>query len=252
MIQENSKEVILEYPGNRVSVGSLLLQQENGSGSLTIHVKKTGNGFVTLSDVKHVYPNLVVGVINQKRNKIQYYNIDKIEKNIIYILYHVDDLIEVKSVLPIYIYTIPYEKTFPNLVVPMVPYNNLVCVETKLISLTLPNLPVCGYNIYLADIPYVLVNFCNAQGNGVEVLGNIYSNVPAVTNHNFMCPIANIRNPRLNFVILSCKEKSIFKFSPRDSLRFQVSLPSGEPLTYVNNRYQNVFACPPLLSLIHI
>ena len=246
LIQENSNKVILEYPGNGVSIGLLLLQQENGSGSLTLDVKKTGNGFVTLSDVKHLSSNILLGVINQKRNKIQYYNIDEIQKNIIYILYHTDDLLEVNSVLPSYLYTIPFEKIFPNLVVPMVPYHNLVCVEAKLISLTLPNLPVCGYNIYLSDIPYVLVNFCNAQGNGVEVLGNIYSNVPAVTNHNFMCPIANIRNPRLNFVILSCKEKSIFKFSPRDSLRFQVSLPSGEPLTYVSNRYQNVFACPPL------
>ena len=246
VVHENSKQVVLEHPGSRVSIGPLLLQQENGPGSLTIHVKKTGNGFVTLSDVKHLTTNLLLGVINQKGNKLQYYNIDQIQNNIIYILYRVDDLIEVNSVLPIYLYTIPFEKIFPNLVVPMVPYNNLVCVEAKLISLTLPNLPVCGYNIYLADIPYVLVNFCNAQGNGVEVLGNIYSNVPAVTNHNFICPIANIRNPRLNFVILTCKEKTIFKFSPRDSLRFQVSLPSGEPLSYVNNRYQNVFACPPL------
>ena len=142
VVHENSKQVVLEHPGSRVSIGPLLLQQENGPGSLTIHVKKTGNGFVTLSDVKHLTTNLLLGVVNQKRNKLQYYNIDQIQNNIIYILYRVDDLMEVNSVLPIYLYTIPFEKIFPNLVVPMVPYNNLVCVEAKLISLTLPNLPV--------------------------------------------------------------------------------------------------------------
>lgn len=246
VVHENSKEVIMEHPGNRVSVGPLNLQEENGANTLTIQVKNTGNGFVSASTLDRFSPNMLLAVINRGRNKIQYYTIDEIQKHIVYIFYETNDLQEIDSMLPIYLYTVPFEQIFPNLVVPMVPYNNLVCVEAKLISLTLPNLPVCGYNIYLADIPYVLVNFCNAQGNGVEVLGNIYSNIPAVTNHNFICPIANIRNPRLNFVILSCKEKTIFKFSPRDSLRFQVSLPSGERLSYVSNRYQNIFACPPL------
>ena len=123
---------------------------------------------------------------------------------------------------------------------------NLICVEAQLISLVLPNLPICGYNIYLADIPFVFVNLCNSQGQGCEITSTIYSNVPSAITNNFVCPIANIRNPRLNFVILNCKQKAIFKFSPRDTLRFRVSLPNGEILKYVNNKYAKLFDCPPL------
>ena len=119
-------------------------------------------------------------------------------------------------------------------------------MEAQLVSLILPNLPICGYNIRLADIPYVFVTLCNSQGQGCEIQSTIYSNVPSASSNNFMCPIANVKNPRLNFVLVSCPQKGIFKFSPRDTLQFRVSLPNGQILKYINNKYAKLFDCPPL------
>lgn len=235
----------LIHPGNFVETGRTY-RLENGNEFLDILVTMTGNGFQATENIIPYTKNSILGVIDKSRSSIKYYTYLDIIGNIVYISSNTYNLAKIDANLPIYLYFIPYEKNFPNLVIPIIPTNNLVCVEAELISLTLPNLPICGYNILLADIPYVLVNFCNAQGNGQEILGNIYSNVPAVVNHNFVCPIANIRNPRLNFVVLTCKQKAVFKMSPRDSLQFRVSLPSGERLSYVSNQFQKVFSCPPL------
>ena len=214
--------------------------------SLEIFSKSLGNGFISDNDLSSYSFDSIVAVVNQSRNSIQYYTIQKIVHRIVYINYRTYDLEEINNTFPIYFYFIPYRKIFPNVIIPTIPPNNLVCVEIQLISLTLPNLPICGYNITLADIPYVLVNFCNAQGKGQETVGTIFSNNPHAVNHNFVCPIANVRNRRLNFVVVSCKQKAIFKFSPRDSLTFRVSLPNGEKLSFVSNQYQKMLSCPPL------
>lgn len=242
IVHVEKQQVYLDYPGNHVERFKEYVLVNNVGTSIQIKVTNVGSGFLTTEKLIPFSPKSIVSVFNQQRNTIQYYTILSYQDKRLYVNYEVYDLEEIDEILPIYLYIVPYESIFPNLVAPLIATNNLVCVEAQLISLTLPNLPICGYNIFLADIPYVMVNFSNKQ----EQYSNLYSNVPSSVNHNFVCPIANIRNPRLNFVVVSCKEKAIFKFSPRDTLQFRVSLPSGERLSYVSNRFQNIFSCPPL------
>ena len=185
-------------------------------------------------------------VLDTSRNNVRYYTIDEIHHNIVFLDSKQNNFEEVNIQQIIYCYFVPYEKVFPNIVIPLVPFQNHVCVQARLVSLCLPNLPICGYNIFLADIPYVLVSLCNSEGQGCSVGNSLYSNIPAAVNFNFVCPIANVRNRRLNFVSVKGKQEAIFKFSPRDSLKLKISLPNGEILKYATDPYTDIFSCPPL------
>lgn len=229
-------------PGNDITETEIVLKSIIGN-ELKIRIESIGSGFIMKENMTISYEFYILGLMDTSSNNVEYFTIQNLKGNIVYFDYFT---LEELFLTVQYLYFIPYRQVFPNLVIPTIPTQNLICVETQLISLILPNLPICGYNILLADIPYVFVNLCNSQGQGCEISSTIYSNVPAATTNNFVCPIANIRNPRLNFVILNCKQKAIFKFSPRDTLQFRVSLPNGQILKYVNNKYSKIFDCPPL------
>lgn len=235
-------EVIILKPGNNIFEKEITLHSISGN-ELSIRIEKIGNGIIMKDAVSLNYKLYIIGLIDIFRNDVYYFTIQNLKGNLIYLdfTFSEDFFTHIE-----YLYFIPFRQVFPNLVIPTVPTQNLICVQTQLVSLILPNLPICGYNIYLADIPYVFVNLSNSQGQGCEISSTIYSNVPNAVSNNFVCPIANVRNPRINFVILSCKQTAIFKFSPRDSLIFRVSLPDGNLLKYANNTYSNSFGCPPL------
>jgi hypothetical protein len=232
-------------PGSNVSVNSFieLFSQNN---KMTINVLSTGTGVILTEDIDVDVDKYLIALIDILSNSIQYYNIDEIQYNIVYLEFKTNNF-DIFTIVPIiYCYFVPYEKLFPNVVIPHIPYQNQICVEARLVSLCLPNLPICGYNIFLADIPYVLVNICNSEGQGCALGTTIYSNVPASANFNFVCPIANVRNSRLNFVTVKGKQETIFKFSPRDTLKLKIALPNGEILKYATDPYTDIFSCPPL------
>lgn len=242
VINQSPLTLKIIHPGNEITEKDITLQSMTGN-ELTIRNESTGSGFIMKDIMSISYEFYILALLDTSSNNVEYFTIQNLKGNIVYIDYFTfqELFLNVK-----YLYFIPFRSIFPNLVIPTIPTQNLICVETQLISLVLPNLPICGYNIYLADIPYVFVNLCNSQGQGCEISSTIYSNVPAAVTNNFVCPIANVRNPRLNFVILNCKQKAIFKFSPRDTLQFRVSLPNGQILKYINNKYSKLFDCPPL------
>jgi len=61
----------------------------------------------------------------------------------------------------------------------------------------------------LIGIVYLLIAFSNSQGTLFEVQSQIFSNVPASSNCNFICPISNVKNPDLNFV---SREREVLDF----------------------------------------
>lgn len=239
--QLNPLKFIIIHPGNNIFEKEIELTSI--TNKIKISIFSIGSGFIMIDPMTIYSSFYILAIIDTSSNSIEYFTIQSLERNLVYIDYqkYIELFRECR-----YLYFIPYRNVFPNIVIPTIPTQNLVCVEAQLISLILPNLPICGYNIRLADIPYVFVTLCNSQGQGCEIQSTLYSNIPVASSHNFICPIANIRNPRLNFVILSCKQKAIFKFSPRDTLQFRVCIPSGQILKYVNNKYSKVFDCPPL------
>lgn len=242
----NPLETRIIQPGKNVSASTTieLFYQNN---KMTIQVLENGTGVVLTQDAVMIdIQKYIIAIINTIDNTIQYYNIEEIQYNIVYLDYKTSnfELLNLNQIL--YCYFVPFERLFPNIVIPMVPHQNFVCVEARLISLCLPNLPICGFNIFLADIPYLLVSLCNSEGPGCNLGTTMYSNVPAASNFNFVCPIANVRNSRLNFVNVKGRQEAIFKFSPRDTLKIKIALPNGEMLKYATDPYTNVFSCPPL------
>ena len=242
VINQHPLTLKIIHPGNNITDKEITLKSST-ENELIIRIQSIGSGFIMKENTTILNELYLLGLIDTSSNNVEYFTIQNVKENIVYIDYFT---FEPLFLMVEYLYFIPYRQVFPNLIIPTIPTQNLICVETQLISLVLPNLPICGYNIYLADIPYVFVSLCNSQGQGCEISSTIYSNVPSAISNNFVCPIANIRNPRLNFVVLNCKQKAIFKFSPRDTLKFRVSLPNGEILKYINNKYSKLFDCPPL------
>lgn len=232
-------------PGTNIVVNSDidLFTTDN---KMTIKILTTGTGIILTEAINIDIDKYLIALLNTLNNTIQYYNIDEIHYNIVYLEFKNNDFDTFTILQIIYCYFVPYEKLFPNVVIPMIPYQNQVCVEARLVSLCLPNLPICGYNIFLADIPYVLVSLCNSEGQGCALGNTLYSNIPAAVNFNFVCPIANVRNRRLNFVSVKGKQEAIFKFSPRDTLKLKISLPNGEILKYATDPFTDIFSCPPL------
>lgn len=134
---------------------------------------------------------------------------------------------------------IPYFTLFPSINLPIVQYSAR-CFEVAISTISLPNLPVCGYNLLLADFPYLLVTITNATNMDVGITsgglnyGSIFSNNPNLIRSTFVCPIANIKNPDIiKFVVVDSNQKMILKINPSDALRFTVQLPNGRVLTFV-------------------
>jgi hypothetical protein len=67
----------------------------------------------------------------------------------------------------------------------------------------------------------------------------------------FVCPIANIRNTDVKFVVIKSSQKMMIKFNPVDSIRFEVRLPNGELLKYSTSFFfmQNNYVYPELPPL---
>lgn len=229
--KDNIFEII--YPGNNIEDSTIrLVNPMNPRESCVIDIVELGDGVVLDYPPRINKSTVLIAFLDTFENNVYYFNIKYVQYNILYLSIDLKDIEKINLQNTIYVYFIPFFTVFPNVVVPLVPNQNVVCVEARIVTISLPNLPVCGFNIRLADFPYVLVTLCNSQGQGCEITSTLYSNVATSVRSNFVCPIANIRNPDINFVVVSSKQKAVFKFTPRDSLRFQILLPNGEILKY--------------------
>ena len=102
----------------------------------------------------------------------------------------------------------------------------------SLAFISLPNLPICGLKVLLADIPYVFLNLSN-QSSTSESIGTLYSNNPNALHATFMCPISNIRNPdTIKYVVVKSPQKFLLKLKPNDDLFVRVTLPNGVLLRF--------------------
>ena len=182
--------------------------------------------------------SFLIAILDTDQNNVFYYSI----------LYHTNDLIylDISTNDAIFLndkvfnkdrfitYFIAFYSYLPNIVAPVIPYQNPICYAVRILSITLPNKPVCGFNVLLADFPFVLVTLVNKNSAGGENIGTLISNIPATASPaNFVCPIANIRNPDIiKFVVVSSNQVVNFKFTPNNTIFFRVSLPNGNLLKY--------------------
>lgn len=255
VVQVDYKGVIellrIIYPGNNILEKFITLS--DGTRQVKINVSTINNGVILNVNEFINIGNYMLCIISTNSNKVEYYVILDKKDNIIYLdisTVLIEILKESHKILDdnVYAYFIYFDNVLPNLNTPLIPYQNLVCVKMSILSISLPNLPVCGYNVRLADFPYLLLSVCNSNGQTCEIKQNLISNIPASQKSNFLLPIANVRNPELNFVSLRTNQVAFFKFSPRDSLLFRVFLPDGKLLKFnVFEPTQSFrFNCDPL------
>ena len=254
VLEVNNEGVIkilkIVYPGNDILEKDITLTDE--TREVKINISLIGSGIILNVNEFIDINNYMISVVSIEQNEVFYYSIFEKKDNIIYLDINDIQLNTIKKnyIIPnnVYSYFIYFESVLPNLNAPIIPYQNLVCTEMKIISISLPNLPVCGYNIRLADFPYLLLSVCNSNGQSCEIKQNLISNIQTSQKSNFLLPIANVRNPELNFVTLTTRQKAFFKFSPRDSLLFRIFLPNGQLLKF--NAFERTeffrFNCQPL------
>jgi hypothetical protein len=225
------------HPGQKQKLGELTLQRYQRQ-MVTIEVIDLGSGIImkTTQNGDILHKRYVLAVINMKYNKVLYFTIEERRPTILYLLI---DPVHLKIIQEniveygvVYCYFISYETVFPNLSLPMVPTQNTICAQITLVSLSIPNLPICGYNLFLSDFPYLLCSFGNSPHSSTSNSNSITSNIPAVASSNFVIPLANVQNPLLTFIHLSCRQTITVKFTPKNTLLFKLMLPNGDLLKF--------------------
>ena len=128
---------------------------------------------------------------------------------------------------------IPVYQRPVGLNMPLIAYNQPVCYNVRLISLSIPNQPVVGLSVLPSFFPYLLVEMQNTSGLA-STINSIYSNNPNTSTVTFVCHIANPRNQEIsNFVVVHAFQSNVFKFLPGDHIRVRIALPNGQTMVYV-------------------
>jgi hypothetical protein len=153
-----------------------------------------------LSDRKN--PFFLIGILNPLNYQMMYFSVIAYYSPLVYLnitseeVQILNETYASQTDIPFRFFVIPFFSLFPNINAPIVPYQNATCYEVTLSSLSLPNLPVCGFDVLLSDLPYVLVTLINVNTPNNDSYGTLISNNPSSFSANFVCPIANIQNPQ--------------------------------------------------------
>lgn len=242
-------------PGSEMIPGATLyLRTEPPSDrSAEVFVQETANGLITETIPAHLndsHIDQLLAILDPETFKVLYFAILAFGAPIIYVDAINEEWAILNQKLDSYLshkfdfFLVPFFTVYPSINAPVVPYQNAVCYEARVASISLPNLPVCGFDVLLSDLPFVFVSLFNTNGPNNESYGSIISNNPNSVLANFVCPIANIRNPdTVKFVVVGSYQRQIFKFTPRNSLRFRVSLPNGSLLRYTDADVNYVAPC---------
>jgi hypothetical protein len=108
--------------------------------------------------------------------------------------------------------------------------NNPVCCNINLVNLIVPNLPVLnGYAGTLQNYPYLYV--CLYSEKGITYNNPIISNTPASDKALFKVPVTYLQNNSFLTLGYSGMNQKV-SFRINDDLRFQILLPTGEPLEF--------------------
>lgn len=249
-------ELEITSPGDGfdATVYNLLpIPSSTGTGG-SLQVTKTAPYFVAFNNVDDNRRLLAFFPDFQVHLPMQYFVVFRVVNDIVYFYTDRDTLDALNTPSSYYniespdsgatlVEFIPYNNYYPAINIPMIPFKQSVCYRVRIASIALPNLPVCGYNILLANFPYVLVTLMNSTSgsigstSGGENFGVLVSNNPNAIRSTFVCPIANIRNPDyVRFVVVNSSQSVIMKFTANDAIRFTVNLPNGELLKFQNNR----------------
>lgn len=244
-------EMTCHQPGSNKHVSEHIhlyrLQDGLDGPCVLVRVNNVANGIIIDRFPCKLTPDSLIGILNPLNFQLVYFSILSFTQVLLYLDILSEEARLLNVVLPkdrFPFFIIPFSTLFPTIQAPIVPYQNATCFEVRICSISLPNLPVCGFNVLLADFPYIFVTLMNTNGPNSENYGTIISNNPNSASTTFVCPIANIRNPNIiKFVVVWSAQRAVFKFTPRNSLKFRVTLPNGSLLRYTNTAIPYISTC---------
>lgn len=117
-----------------------------------------------------------------------------------------------------------------------------VCCVLQLMQLAIPNLTLkVGYGGTVANYPYLYVHFYNENKHSETI---IYGNNPNAITATFRVPVSSVvaqahAQGTPNWFVFDDAVQALtpqsLKFSPHESIRFRVTLPSGEDLQFITS-----------------
>lgn len=118
--------------------------------------------------------------------------------------------------------------------------NQPICCVLQLMQLAIPNLTLkVGYGGTIANYPYLYLHFYNENKHSETI---IYGNNPNAVTATFRIPVSSVvaqarAQGTPNWFVFDDAVQALtpqsMKFSPHESIRFRVTLPSGEDLQFV-------------------
>jgi len=120
--------------------------------------------------------------------------------------------------------------------------NQPTCYVLQLMQLAIPNLTLkVGYGGTIQNYPYLYVHFYNENKHSETI---IYGNNPNAVTVTFRVPMSSVvaqahNQPTPNWFVFDDPIQALtpqaLKFSPHESIRFRVTLPSGEDLQFITS-----------------
>lgn len=219
-------QVIILYDSNDINHCSIIV-------SLTSTVLRLEENNIPLFSSQSFF----IAIVNPNTQSLFYLYYSLHERNLVYFNIDIIDFQYLNDIVFPYsnsfqVIFLPYHSILPSINIPRISLQEKTCYNVRLLSISLPNLPVCGFNVLLSSFPYLIVTLCNGPTLSLE--DSIITNNPNAFSSNFIVPIANIKNPLIvRFVsIRSPINSTIFKLFLRDSIFFSVRIPNGELLRF--------------------
>jgi hypothetical protein len=126
--------------------------------------------------------------------------------------------------------------------------NQAVSYSIELLYVMLPNqLLKSGYGGTLDKYPYFIIKFFNADNQYADNV--IYTNNPNEYGALFRVPMPLTLKSETFFILRDSKCIQVVKFKPDQNLRFQILLPSGEPIVFATDDNKSPSAPNPFLQI---
>lgn len=241
----------INLPGQNISIGQeIILYDDNNTNTCTITVTDTKTVLRFDNDQHSHFSSqlFLLGIIDRVRQSLFYLYFLSQENTSIYFNIDIVDFQYLNDVVftqtdSFQFFFIPYRSNLPSINIPRISLQEKTCYHIRLLSISIPNLPVCGYNVLLSLFPYLIVTLSNGPSSNLE--DTLFTNNPNAFSSNFIVPIANIKNPLIvRYVsIRSPFNSTTMKLYLRDSIFFSVRIPNGELLRF---KTSNQITCSSL------
>lgn len=127
-------------------------------------------------------------------------------------------------------------------------FNNPVCYSMELLYLMVPNqILKSGYGGTLDKYPYFILKVSNVEMQYSDHI--LYSNNPNERNAMFRVPMPLTLRSESFFILRDSKCIEVVKFKPDQSLKFQLLLPSGQPIIFKTDDNVSPEAPNPFLQI---